>query len=185
MMERADVTGLILAAGGSTRMGTPKALLPIEGLVLINAHVAALAARCSVVRVVLGAHGQEIDAVLPPWVERRWNPEWASTELRDSIVIGLQDSPPDALVVLTPVDVPPVPTAVLETLLAAAEPAVPTHDGREGHPVVIRVEPTRSVLTARPLFEALSNATRVPVQWPDCTIGFNTPEAFELWRGSE
>lgn len=70
---------VLLAAGGSTRMGRPKQLLPIDGKPLIaRAAEAALASPAWPVVVVLGAHADAIRpalARLPVLVAE--NPAWA------------------------------------------------------------------------------------------------------------
>jgi molybdenum cofactor cytidylyltransferase len=67
---------VILAAGGSTRMGQPKALLPVGGVSLLRRAVAA-AAGCDPVVVVLGAVADrvrpELDGLAVTAVE---NPDW-------------------------------------------------------------------------------------------------------------
>lgn len=71
---------VILAAGASTRMGTPKQLLELDGQPLVvRAAAAALASRAWPVVVVLGAHAEKIRPVLarlpvliadsPAWAE--------------------------------------------------------------------------------------------------------------------
>ena len=56
----------MLCAGGSTRMGTPKGLLPVDGRVLLRRHVDAFHAAGLPVVVALGAHEAAHRAVLPP-----------------------------------------------------------------------------------------------------------------------
>jgi molybdenum cofactor cytidylyltransferase len=59
------VAALVLAAGSSSRLGTPKQLLPIEGRPLVR-HVveAATASSCDAVAVVLGAHAPRIESAI-------------------------------------------------------------------------------------------------------------------------
>jgi molybdenum cofactor cytidylyltransferase len=77
-MEPARVGIVILAAGGSQRMGRPKQLLPFHGRTVIR-HVveAAVASVCRPIVVVIGAHselvGRELHS-LP--VTIACNPEW-------------------------------------------------------------------------------------------------------------
>jgi molybdenum cofactor cytidylyltransferase len=60
-----NIAMVLLAAGGSTRMGSPKQLLPYQGQPLIrHAAETALASGCSPVVVVLGSHVEEIRAAL-------------------------------------------------------------------------------------------------------------------------
>ena len=70
---------IILAAGASTRMGSPKQLLPLNGRPLLTGVVeAALAAKVWPVVVVLGAHAEKIRPLLarhPVLIAE--NPAWA------------------------------------------------------------------------------------------------------------
>lgn len=60
-----NIALVLLAAGGSTRMGSPKQLLPFQGRPLIrHAAETALASGCDPVMVVLGPHIDEIRASL-------------------------------------------------------------------------------------------------------------------------
>jgi CTP:molybdopterin cytidylyltransferase MocA len=73
-----DVAAVVLAAGGSTRMGRPKQLLPWRGRSLLwRAADVALEAGCSPVVVVLGAAADrlrpELDGIPVTVVE---NPDW-------------------------------------------------------------------------------------------------------------
>jgi CTP:molybdopterin cytidylyltransferase MocA len=133
--------------------------------------------------VVLGAKAEQVAAVLPDGVHKVWNLDWASTQTKDSIAIGLANLAPDCTVVITPVDVPPVPVDVLEALLESTLPAVPVDEGQRGHPVVVLAGPALEALDAAPLDAHLQDVTEVEVDWPDCTLGFNTPEEWADWRG--
>jgi len=60
-----NIALVLLAAGGSTRMGSPKQLLPYRGRPLIrHAAETALASGCDPVMVVLGSHADEIRTAL-------------------------------------------------------------------------------------------------------------------------
>ena len=59
------LSGIILAAGGSTRMGQPKQLLPLAGKPLLQHAIDAAAASClDEVIVVLGDRAEEIESAL-------------------------------------------------------------------------------------------------------------------------
>jgi CTP:molybdopterin cytidylyltransferase MocA len=167
--------GLVLAAGGSTRMGRPKALLPWEGRPWIAHLVEALRARCPAVRVVLGAHREAIAAALPPWVERVENPDWAATEPRHSLLLGLAGLAAAQRALVCPVDAAPPPPAVLDALLRQGPPAVPWCGGRDGHPVLLRAASARAALAEGPLSRHLAGAPRVPVDWPLLDLNLNDP----------
>jgi CTP:molybdopterin cytidylyltransferase MocA len=141
---------------------------------LILAHLAALSTVCSRVIVVLGAHSEAIAHVLPAEVRIRNNHEWAHTDMAASLRIGLEGIAGDCVV--TPVDVPPAPQAVLRQLVNQPSPCVCCHRGTDGHPVWVNAPETWSALVGRPLNRLLSNAPRLEVHWPGCTLSWNTPE---------
>ena len=175
-----SVIGIILAAGGSSRMGCPKALLPLDGAPLILHHIKQLTPVCQQIVVVLGGHVSRIEAVLPERIRQVTNPDWQRTGPAESLLIAL--SAPIQRAVVTPVDVPPIPASVLEMLLAVGGPAVPQWQEQDGHPVVIDSS-TRDVLErGGVLRDALSRATRVAVDWPDTTLNLNTPAQWAAWK---
>ncbi len=173
---------VVLAAGGSRRMGRPKALLDVDGRPLVARHVEAMRAAGARVRVVLGGHGEAVAAALPPGVEVRWNRDWARTDMRASLALGLADLPDAAPVLVTPVDAPPAPAEVLAALLRQGPPAVPAFAGRDGHPVLVRAGPARAALARAPLRDHLREAARVAVDWPDAVLNLNDPAAWAAWR---
>lgn len=147
------VPGLILAAGRSSRMGRPKALLPCGhgGASFLDTVVAVLAAGGLDDVVVVGKTG---DGALRAEVERvgagsaglrlRYaaNPDAESGQL-SSVLAGLRlaDRPGVPGVLVIPVDMPLVAPATVARLLerfrAGTAPVVrPVHGGRHGHPVI-------------------------------------------------
>ena len=81
---------IILAAGGSSRMGSPKQLLPFRGRTLLDhAATAALDAGCGPVAVVLGAHSDQLNPQLDGLdVAVTFNSEWEQG-MGGTIRIGL------------------------------------------------------------------------------------------------
>ena len=59
------IAGIILAAGASSRMGTPKALLEYRGETFVDRLVRVLGAVCDPVIVVLGYHARRNSAPVP------------------------------------------------------------------------------------------------------------------------
>ena len=59
------IAGIILAAGASSRMGSPKALLDYRGETFIARLARVLSGACSPVIVVLGYHAEAIRSVIP------------------------------------------------------------------------------------------------------------------------
>jgi molybdenum cofactor cytidylyltransferase len=84
------VGGLLLAAGGSTRFGSPKQLARYEGKTLLRRSAEALTgAGCSTVVIVLGAHAIESQAEVQDLnIEVVVNDDW-QTGMSSSIRTGL------------------------------------------------------------------------------------------------
>ena len=132
--------GLVLAAGGGSRYGAPKALVRLHGRLLVERAVDLLAAGgCDPVLVVLGAAADEVlaAATLPGTV---LNPDWA-TGMGSSLRAGLDALPAEAdAVVVTLVDTPGLGPESVRRLVAAAGSAdavQATYGGRRGHPVLL------------------------------------------------
>jgi molybdenum cofactor cytidylyltransferase len=139
-----SVCAVILAAGASRRMGSPKPLLPLGEGTFLSAIVDTLR-RAEVERtlIVLGADAAAIRPALS-WFHGAvvLNKGWERGAL-SSIVSGLdalaQSSPSGVLV--WPVDHPLVDATTIRTLLDAFERTrqpivVPTLRGRRGHPTL-------------------------------------------------
>ena len=59
------IAGIVLAGGASTRMGQPKALLPLGGITLAERAFNLLSPHCSATVIITGAHDVEIRQALP------------------------------------------------------------------------------------------------------------------------
>lgn len=140
---KSNIAGLILAAGESRRMGSPKALLPYKGTTFLDTLVALFSARCSTVILVLGAHADEIRAAKwrrPPGLRIVHNQYYLSGQT-SSLQAGLRAVPSGADGILfTLVDHPSVSAETINTLLAPPFPLVriPRFEGERGHPVWFR-----------------------------------------------
>jgi molybdenum cofactor cytidylyltransferase len=114
------IAAIILAAGGSRRLGTPKQLLCIDGESLVRrAARVALASRCRAVFVVLGAHaaavGAELDGLpLGRVTNRAWR-EGMGSSIRAGIASVARDRSFDAALLLL-ADQPGVTAALIDRL---------------------------------------------------------------------
>jgi CTP:molybdopterin cytidylyltransferase MocA len=144
---RWSVVAIVLAAGGSSRLGTPKQLARRRLRPLIVHAVAAArdALDGADPIVVLGSSAQRLRTLLrreAPGVRVALNPRWA-TGLASSLQAGLRAAPAGVRgVLVTLVDQPDVDAAALRRLLAAwrRRPDVPTaacYLGRAGVPAVL------------------------------------------------
>lgn len=168
---------VILAAGGSRRMGSPKALLDWGGAPLVAAHVRALGPWAAEVVVVVGADAPRVAAAAGP-VRLVSNAEWSTTHPIDSLRCALRTIAGEGRALVTPVDVPPADEAVLRALAAASGAAVPTFAGRDGHPVALDDLLRAGVLAGAGAVEGLRGllvgAARVAVP-VDVSPDYDTP----------
>jgi CTP:molybdopterin cytidylyltransferase MocA len=149
--DRAKPALVLLAAGGSRRLGQCKALAaitPRNPLELLSEAGAAF--DDSPPLVVTGADHAAIAAALPGGLEILFNPDWSSS--RSSGVRAAARARPGRDLCVAPVDVPLVPREVFDALLAAwraraspprgwLAPRVVRDPGSEkdshGHPIVM------------------------------------------------
>lgn len=138
------IAGIVLAAGGSTRMGRPKMLLPVGVGTLLSAAVAPLLeAGLDRVVVVLGDRAQEIQrgARLPadPRIVPVVCPEWRAG-MASSLKRGLEACADADAVVVALGDEPGVTADRVRMVTAAFGPGrdlvVPVHRGIPAHPVL-------------------------------------------------
>ena len=135
--------GIILAAGESSRMGSPKALLEFRGETFLDRLIRCFAMHCSPVIVVLGHQPEVIRAGVRSAGNAVFvlNPDYSRGQF-SSIQCGLRAVPEDAEgVIFTPVDHPNIETATVAQLIGSRAPiAIPQYLGRHGHPVLFTRE---------------------------------------------
>lgn len=187
MTEAYPTAAVLLCAGASTRMGSPKGLLALDGIPLLVHHVEALRPFVREVVVVLGLLADLHESVLPSGIAVVRNEAFTSTTMIDSIRLALghlgpRMLEPGATCLVTPVDVPPASPSTIRTLLGAGAPAVPVDGaGNPGHPVLIDADILRAVRDGSPpggLRSLTRHANRVVVDEPDVARDFDTPEAW-------
>lgn len=187
-MARRVRTGIVLAAGGSTRMGRTKALLRLRGRPVLEWHADRLGAACDRVVVVVGADADRVAAALPGGATIVRNDAWATTRQADSLRLALLAADGDGDALVTPVDALPAAPETLAALVAAGGPAVPVGpDGRGGHPVLLDAALVARIRDAAPsggLRELLADARRVPVADPLVAEDFDDPAAWERLSGA-
>lgn len=149
--------GIVLAAGGGSRMGRPKMLLPVGGHPLLQ-HVvdAGVEAGLRPLAVVLGAGAAEVAVALrlPPGAAIVRCPDWAEGQSA-SLRAGLTAAPPDAgAAVILLGDQPEVRPEAVRALLEArrlrgAPAARAAYRGRPGHPVLLGRETWPALMRLR------------------------------------
>ena len=134
--------GLILAAGESRRMGSPKALLDYQGETFLDRLIGLFAGHCRPVIAVLGAQQETVRAGLRRAGDARLveAPDFRLGQLT-SMQCGLRAVPAGADGVLfTLVDHPAVAPVTIAALVDGNQPAplrIPRCGGRRGHPIWI------------------------------------------------
>jgi molybdenum cofactor cytidylyltransferase len=152
----ATIAAIILAAGGSRRMGVPKPLLLFNGTTFLR-HLIDLYQSSSVQKivVVLGARAHDVNEQLQGLdVIVALNQDYARGQL-SSIILGVQageDLGADG-VIIHPVDHPLINTSLVDALVSrfvvkGSPIIIPICRGKRGHPV----------LFSRALFDELKNA---------------------------
>ncbi len=202
MSEARGIAVVVLAAGGSTRLGRPKARVDFGGRSALDRLLAVLRA-CGIERgaVVTGEHGAELRAVIDPapfeWMA---NPDPAAGRL-GSLQIGLSRVAAGDDVLMWPVDRPLAGEATVRALMGAgtgaADPEaaviVPVAAGRRGHPILLRASLRPALLAAPPdaiLRDVLraTGAVRLEVPVDDEGIHFDldteeaVAEAVQWWE---
>lgn len=139
--RRGRVAGLVLAAGAGVRFGGPKALVELDGELLVDRAVRLLTdADCDLIAIVAGAAADEV-ASRTRDAEIVVNPDWA-TGIGSSLRAGLAalQSRADAAVVVL-VDQPMLGAAAVQRVVDAwdqgATVAQATYGGVPGHPVLL------------------------------------------------
>ena len=187
---------ILVASGRGSRMGGPKALLLWGDVPLPLAHASSTGAVCA--RVVVVARDAVVRRLRPLAPGIRFVTSAApegqgpAGSLSAAVRSGaLEDT---SWAVITPVDLVPLRSQTVRTLLARASDGVdairPRFEGRGGHPVVVRTD----VLVAhylrpspRPLRDVLAalgdRCVDVVLQDPDVRADLDTPAAWEERTG--
>ena len=185
--------GLILAAGASSRMGTVKALLELEGRTFLDRIIEALAGECSPVCVVLGHHAEAIRSGLrdPDRAIFVENPQPERGQL-SSLQCGLAVIPSTSRGVLfTPVDIPAIrPGTVAQIARRFAQGdaplVIPRYENRRGHPVCLSrplidelLELSVDTRASDVIHRHLDEAVFLDVDDPAIVDDIDDPEAYQ------
>lgn len=194
MSPLSQVTGIVLAAGKSSRMGRTKQLLPFRGQTVLECVVDnALASRLQRVIVVLGYQADVVGPLLKGRdVTVVFNPLYESGQ-SSSLNAGLRAVTEEAEGVLFLLgDQPLVTPQTINRILNAykASPAtpivLPVYEGKRGNPVLFsratfpRLETLNEDHGARPLFEEYAgHIVTVPVADSSIHFDVDTEEDYQ------
>lgn len=185
--------GIVLAAGASSRMGQPKALLPMPDGAPLAIHQANLLrdAGASDIAIVLGALGEEIAAALRAYgYPIIFNHAWTTGRIA-SLQAGLRTMPTDITgAVVLPVDTVGVAPQTFQKILAAADEQRPlalrpSYNNAPGRVAWINCELFAPLLAlpADPSFRLdawlADREIMLPIDDPAISNNINTPDA---WR---
>ena len=156
-MNSEAVTGIVLAAGFSSRMGQFKPALPINGKPLLHHPVETLLNVCSEVVVVTGHNREKVEELMRsfPAVTLVYNPDF-ETGMFSSVKAGVSAVHTPRFFV-TPGDIPFFSRKTCEGLLSLQGSVIsPVFKGKKGHPVLLDELVLREILSA-PATEILRN----------------------------
>lgn len=187
------ILGLILAAGESSRMKSPKALLKIGDVTFAESIAAKMrAGHIDPVLVVAGAHVDEIRKQFETSAGFTivHNARYAEGQI-SSLKEGLRHLPAGVQAVMVwPVDQPLIKLETVQALISAFQReqnpvVIPVFEGRNGHPVIYGTEAMHTVLglkqnqTAKHLRSIYKDQTLfVDVADPAILIDIDTPEDY-------
>lgn len=193
-MSNYNAVGIILAAGESSRMGSPKGLLEWRGTTLLEYQMnSLLQGGCDKVVVVTGKYDTEMAPLLKdrPGIIRAYNPKYLEGKTT-SIKAGVLELPDDIhSIVLLAVD-QPRPAWVIEKVLKlhtdfGADVTSPGFDGHGGHPLVFDAQLRSDLMNITEEGEGVRAIFRKPdldhhrVKFDSAIVrlDINTPEAYE------
>jgi molybdenum cofactor cytidylyltransferase len=198
--DTGHIAAVVLAAGLSRRMGTPKMLLPWGTTTVIGQVVEVLQqSGLAEILVVTGGARLEVESTLAgSHVRTIFNPRFAEGEMIESLQVGLaaiSDTARAALVVLG--DQPQIEACVVEAVLKTflqerRELVIPSYALRRGHPWLVGRSLWSDLLgtqpnkTMRDFMKAHESAiTYLEVDRPSVLKDLDTPQDWERERPPE
>jgi molybdenum cofactor cytidylyltransferase len=189
------IAAIVLSAGKSERMGSPKALLEYRGQTFLATILAAIAsARMASVVVVAGHHYDRIVRAFPN-ARVAFNPNYEQG-MSTSVQVGIRSLPDgvDGAAIFL-VDHPMIDRQTIEALAARLEPGrivVPLHEDRRGHPVLFAADLFAEILELAPdqglntvVKRIRDRVVEVIVDNPGVLRDIDTPEQFARLLGED
>jgi molybdenum cofactor cytidylyltransferase len=187
-----NIAAILLAAGESSRMGQPKALLDWEGVTLIRHQVDSLLhAGASPVIVVLGHKPKSISPEIPSQAIIVVNKNYKNGR-SSSVKKGLKALEKNSLdIAILGVDQPRSPslltTLFVEHRKAKALISRPTYEGKHGHPIIFNTRLLAELLDIDDESQGLRDVVHrheevihdVQVSTTEVLLDLNSPEEYQ------
>jgi molybdenum cofactor cytidylyltransferase len=194
------ISGILLAAGESRRMGSPKALLHYQGKTFIERICHAyLTSGVDELIVVLGARADELRRAIPahPRLRTVENPRYFQGQLSSLMTgIGALSSESEAAVVNL-VDHPLISAQTISALISSFRESplpilIASYNGKRGHPVLFSKQVYGEILAA-PLDQGAkvvvrkdpSRVRELPLYDPGILADIDTPEDYRRYVGEK
>lgn len=188
-----ELSSLILAAGASARMGSPKALLPLGDETVIQ-HIITIYRSAGVrdIRVVTGYHQEEIQPILRSLQVREiYNPRYQNG-MYSSVQSGISSYDQDISgFFIHPVDVPLIEPMTVRLMSSYPKQTgdtiiCPMYQNRRGHPLIVGSSYRTAILdNTYPtglrgfLYEYSYAIIHVMVDDPGVLLNMNTPADYQ------
>ena len=185
------IGGVVLAAGYSSRMGELKPLMPVGGVPALQRSIEALAGAGAEVAVVTGHRREALSPLIRSCGALELpNPDY-DKGMFTSVLTGLRHFAGKGAegVLLLPCDCAAVPREAVRQVVACAgdrgEFALPTYEGKNGHPLwiparyfseILRFTGPGGLKGARLLHE--DTLIHLPMPWAGTVLDMDTPEDY-------
>lgn len=194
-MPSNKIIGIILAAGESSRMGSPKALLQIKGKTFLQ-HIVDVIRRAGLenISVVLGHDAENIRSKFPELaVQFITNKNYQKGQL-SSIQTAIKNISEEVDAILVcPIDRPMVSSGLIQKLISEfiktkSPIIIPIYDAKRGHPIIFSSSLFPELMRApidvgaRAVVWAHHNeVVEVPTNEEGILINIDTPELYEKY----
>jgi len=143
------VTGIIIAAGRSSRMAPDhKLIMDINGKPLIQRSLESLLPFCAKIIIVLGSYPSDIIEALKAYPQLSLIPNQEDlNDMFSSVKTGLREALHEQVLFL-PGDCPFTPKTVIEKMLMTeGDIIVPAYKGKTGHPLLLSEKAVNEILS--------------------------------------
>jgi len=187
------IVGIILSAGESKRMGTPKQLLPWGKTIILQQVIDnAAASHLEQILLVLGSHAGEIAGkiTISPKIEIVVNHDFKEG-MSSSVKCGIKNAPAgaDAFMLLLG-DQPFISHAIINRLLDEYQTSkhgivIPVYNGKHGHPVIFAAKYKQELLAIADqgakavVNNHLQDILEVPLDAPEILTDIDTPQDYQ------